>query len=107
MCISLLNYQGESVHKWRTEPFYMFKGGSLWQPPPVSPYTAGMPEELIEDGDVSDSSLSSSRHNRKKHRSKRRDASPSPESSIKRGQLSERCVTSHVASRHMSVMYEL
>ena len=27
----------------------MFKGGSLWRPPPVNPYTQGMPEELVVD----------------------------------------------------------
>jgi U2-associated protein SR140 len=23
-------------------------GGSIWKPPPMNPYTQGMPEELIE-----------------------------------------------------------
>jgi U2-associated protein SR140 len=25
----------------------MFKGGSLWRPPPINPYTQGMPEDLV------------------------------------------------------------
>ena len=29
----------------------MFKGGSLWRPPPLNPYTQGMPDELIEKED--------------------------------------------------------
>ncbi|XP_025080293.1 U2 snRNP-associated SURP motif-containing protein-like isoform X1 [Pomacea canaliculata] len=39
--------QGDSPYKWRTEEFRMFKGGSLWRPPPINPYTQGMPDELI------------------------------------------------------------
>ena len=27
----------------------MFEGGSLWQPPPMNPYTQGMPEELVKN----------------------------------------------------------
>ena len=27
----------------------MFKGGSTWRPPPMNPYTQGMPEHLIKD----------------------------------------------------------
>lgn len=27
----------------------MFKGGSVWKPPPMNPYTQGMPEELVRD----------------------------------------------------------
>lgn len=30
----------------------MFKGGSYWKPPPMNPYTQGMPEELVEPGDL-------------------------------------------------------
>lgn len=30
---------GESVSRWRTAPFRMFKGGSYWQPPPLNRYT--------------------------------------------------------------------
>lgn len=26
----------------------MFKGGSVWRPPPINPWTQGMPDELIE-----------------------------------------------------------
>ena len=29
----------------------MFKSGSLWRPPPLNPYTQGMPEELVEPDD--------------------------------------------------------
>ena len=25
----------------------MFKGGSTWRPPPINPYTQGMPEDLV------------------------------------------------------------
>ncbi|XP_076454381.1 U2 snRNP-associated SURP motif-containing protein-like [Babylonia areolata] len=40
--------QGDSPYKWRTEEFRMFKGGSMWRPPPINPYTQGMPEELVD-----------------------------------------------------------
>ena len=42
---------------WRTDQFRMFRGGSFWRPPPMNPYTQGMPDELIggrsngEEGD--------------------------------------------------------
>ncbi|XP_071085782.1 U2 snRNP-associated SURP motif-containing protein-like [Haliotis cracherodii] len=39
--------QGDSPYTWRTEEFRMFKGGSMWRPPPLNPYTQGMPEELV------------------------------------------------------------
>ena len=73
----------------------MFKGGSMWQPPPVSPYTAGMPENLIDDVVSSDSSSS------KKHRS-RRERSTSP--AIKRGQLSERSGANNVLLPLLTVL---
>ena len=40
--------QGESKDKWSTTEFRMFKGGSLWKPPPMNLYTSGMPEDLVE-----------------------------------------------------------
>ncbi|OWF40445.1 U2 snRNP-associated SURP motif-containing protein [Mizuhopecten yessoensis] len=41
--------QGDSPYRWRTEEFKMFKGGSLWKPPPMNPYTQGMPDELVRE----------------------------------------------------------
>ncbi|XP_038050336.1 U2 snRNP-associated SURP motif-containing protein-like isoform X2 [Patiria miniata] len=38
--------QGNTIGKWRSEDFRMFKNGSIWRPPPINPYTQGMPEEL-------------------------------------------------------------
>ncbi|RZF47241.1 hypothetical protein LSTR_LSTR004950 [Laodelphax striatellus] len=40
--------QGDIQYKWRTEDFRMFKGGSIWRPPPMNPYTQGMPDDLVE-----------------------------------------------------------
>lgn len=40
--------QGDSPTKWRTQEFRMFKSGSYWRPPPMNPYSQGMPEELVE-----------------------------------------------------------
>uniref|UniRef100_A0A9J7WY09 Zgc:163098 n=2 Tax=Cyprinus carpio carpio TaxID=630221 RepID=A0A9J7WY09_CYPCA len=39
--------QGENPNKWRTSPFRMFRGGSLWKPPLLNPYLHGdeEPEE--------------------------------------------------------------
>ncbi|KAK7090443.1 U2 snRNP-associated SURP motif-containing protein-like [Littorina saxatilis] len=39
--------QGDTPFKWRTDEFRMFKGGSVWRPPPINPYTQGMPDELV------------------------------------------------------------
>ncbi|KAH3814501.1 hypothetical protein DPMN_143003, partial [Dreissena polymorpha] len=47
---SILN--GDQPYKWRLEEFRMFKGGSHWRPPPLNPYTQGMPEELVDPGDL-------------------------------------------------------
>ncbi|XP_033760049.1 U2 snRNP-associated SURP motif-containing protein-like isoform X2 [Pecten maximus] len=41
--------QGDSPYRWRTEEFKMFKGGSQWKPPPMNPYTQGMPDELVRE----------------------------------------------------------
>ena len=40
--------QGDNKDDWNTEPFRMFKGGSLWIPPTKNIYTAGMPEHVFE-----------------------------------------------------------
>ncbi|XP_018342618.1 PREDICTED: U2 snRNP-associated SURP motif-containing protein isoform X2 [Trachymyrmex septentrionalis] len=40
--------QGDVQKEWRIEDFRMFKGGSVWRPPPINPWTQGMPDELIE-----------------------------------------------------------
>ena len=29
----------------------MFKGGSIWKPPPMNQYTQGMPDDLVDDKD--------------------------------------------------------
>lgn len=41
--------QGDSANEWRTKEFRMFRGGSIWKPPPINFYTQGMPEELLVD----------------------------------------------------------
>ncbi|XP_034947104.1 U2 snRNP-associated SURP motif-containing protein isoform X2 [Chelonus insularis] len=40
--------QGDGQKEWRTNDFRMFKGGSVWRPPPINPWTQGMPDELVE-----------------------------------------------------------
>ena len=55
-----------------TEEFRMFKNGSFWRPPPIDPYTRGMPDELVG-----------------KARRDNRDRSHSSDPAVKRGQLSE------------------
>lgn len=49
---TLSTKQGDQPYKWRLEEFRMFKGGSYWKPPPLNPYTQGMPEELVDPGDL-------------------------------------------------------
>ena len=99
-------FQGDSVYKWRTQPFKMFKGGSTWIPPPISPYTAGMPEDLVDEDAPASSRRSESNDNvstserrprRRRSRSRSRSRSP-PEAhhsnssqSRRGGQLSDRC----------------
>lgn len=46
--------QGESPSRWSTKPFRMFKGGSIWKPPPLNPFLQGMPEELIRQEEIED-----------------------------------------------------
>jgi U2-associated protein SR140 len=43
--------QGDGKDKWGTREFRMFKGGSLWRPPPMNLYTSGMPLELLDKED--------------------------------------------------------
>lgn len=52
--------QGDDTHKWRTQEFRMFKGGSLWRPPRLNPYTQGMPDELVGGSSGSSSTRSQS-----------------------------------------------
>lgn len=40
--------QGDLQKEWPTNDFKMFKGGSIWRPPPMNPWTQGMPDELVE-----------------------------------------------------------
>lgn len=47
--------QGDSPKQWRLDDFRMFKGGSVWRPPVMNMYTAGMPDELVEEEDAKDS----------------------------------------------------
>ncbi|KAJ9581860.1 hypothetical protein L9F63_003791, partial [Diploptera punctata] len=58
--------QGDLQLQWRTLEFRMFKGGSIWKPPPMNPYTQGMPEELVEgeEKEPRKGSLSNTNENR-------------------------------------------
>lgn len=40
--------QGDTITNWSTKKFRMFKGGSIWIPPPIPNYFDGMPDELIQ-----------------------------------------------------------
>lgn len=42
---------GDSQKEWSQKEFRMFKEGSIWKPPLMNCYTAGMPDELIIDDD--------------------------------------------------------
>ncbi|CAG9137014.1 unnamed protein product [Plutella xylostella] len=59
--------QGDSPKQWAPNDFRMFKGGSVWRPPVLNVYTAGMPDELLDEPDGKDSlrgTLSSSQRDR-------------------------------------------
>lgn len=42
-------FQGETNSKWRTDDFYLFKGGSLWRPPPINPFQGGLSDSDSEE----------------------------------------------------------
>ncbi|CAG9581801.1 unnamed protein product [Danaus chrysippus] len=44
--------QGDSPKTWNLEDFRMFKGGSVWRPPVMNLYTAGMPDDLVDEEDA-------------------------------------------------------
>lgn len=44
--------QGDSASEWREKEFRMFKGSSIWKPPPLNFFNQGMPEELISDDEI-------------------------------------------------------
>lgn len=39
---------GDDAYNWPVEEFRMFRGGPIWRPPPVNPYAAGMPKDLVD-----------------------------------------------------------
>jgi U2-associated protein SR140 len=82
--------QGEHHSKWNTEPFRMFRGGSLWKPPPISMFTQGMPDELIErsPGQTADDEPNTPVHSHSTSASGSRGFRESKES--KKGTLSEK-----------------
>ncbi|CAH1400389.1 unnamed protein product [Nezara viridula] len=56
--------QGDSQKEWCLKEFRMFKGGSIWRPPPMNMYTQGMPEELIERDEERKGGLSPAQRDR-------------------------------------------
>ncbi|XP_013176559.1 PREDICTED: U2 snRNP-associated SURP motif-containing protein [Papilio xuthus] len=59
--------QGDSPKQWALQDFRMFKGGSVWRPPVMNLYTAGMPDELVEEDDAKENirgTLSNSQRDR-------------------------------------------
>ncbi|XP_044257591.1 U2 snRNP-associated SURP motif-containing protein isoform X2 [Tribolium madens] len=40
---------GDSQKEWSVKEFRLFKSGSIWKPPLMNSYTAGMPDELVND----------------------------------------------------------
>ncbi|CAH0562288.1 unnamed protein product [Brassicogethes aeneus] len=50
---------GDSQKEWSTKEFRMFKDGSIWKPPLMNSYTAGMPDELVAPEDGKESSKGS------------------------------------------------
>ncbi|XP_013149692.1 PREDICTED: U2 snRNP-associated SURP motif-containing protein, partial [Papilio polytes] len=59
--------QGDSPKQWALHDFRMFQGGSVWRPPVMNLYTAGMPDELVEEDDAKENirgTLSNSQRDR-------------------------------------------
>lgn len=48
---------GESPKQWSTKKFRMFECGSIWIPPSIPDYSAGMPESLIKNVQKVDKTL--------------------------------------------------
>lgn len=48
---------GESPKQWSTKKFRMFERGSIWIPPSIPDYSAGMPESLIKNVQKVDKTL--------------------------------------------------
>lgn len=47
-------FKGKNMTNIRRHLYYncdLGLGGSIWKPPPMNPFTQGMPEELIEHDD--------------------------------------------------------
>ncbi|KAG5896697.1 hypothetical protein JTB14_002542 [Gonioctena quinquepunctata] len=58
---------GDSQKDWNNKEFRMFKGGSIWKPPIMNSYTAGMPEDLVREEEAKEHSkgtLSNSQRDR-------------------------------------------
>jgi len=87
--------QGEHPSKWRTEEFRLFKGGSLWKPPPLNPWLQGMPEHLIEKSPEPEDKVETlKKPNKRQSRSKEKDShsrgfKESKEKDAKKGMLSD------------------
>lgn len=43
---------GDAQKDWKSKEFRMFHGGSIWKPPLMHSYTAGMPDDLVVDDDI-------------------------------------------------------
>nr|CAI5865219.1 unnamed protein product [Callosobruchus analis] len=56
---------GDSQKEWHTKEFRMFKHGSIWKPPIMNCYTNGMPDELVKEDEMKDSSKGSLSHSQR------------------------------------------
>nr|XP_015838454.1 PREDICTED: U2 snRNP-associated SURP motif-containing protein [Tribolium castaneum] len=50
---------GDSQKEWSVKEFRLFKNGSIWKPPLMNSYTAGMPDELVNDDEGKESTKGS------------------------------------------------
>lgn len=56
--------QGDETSNWSTDEFVMFDGGSKWKPPPVNPFSKGVPENLLDLSPLAEEVSSSPEHHR-------------------------------------------
>ena len=96
--------QGDETSTWSTDEFVMFQGGSKWKPPPVNPFSKGVPDELLDLSplreEVSSSPEHHHRHSTSKSTSSRKDSernrsnTSSRKSSVRSSDVKKGCLRS-------------
>lgn len=98
--------QGDETSNWCTDEFVMFERGSKWKPPPVNPFSKGVPDELLdlsplrEEPAASSSPERHSRHSSSRSSSTRKEADrhksgSSRKPTVRSSDVKKGCLRSH------------